>query len=647
MGPSKQQVHSLRRLAALVLCFLLCVTLLPTGARALEGSTGALRWSLQGGTLTVSGTGEMPEYSDANMPPWYDSADAINRVVVEQGVTSVGALAFYGCEALSAVSLPSGLTAIGDRAFKNCAALPYLRLPSGLTAIGDAAFESCAALDGITLPESLRSIGSYAFMRCTSLSSITVPAGVTDFGMVVFTYCTGLVQAVVRCPVEKLPDWTFYGCTALAAVSLPSSVKTTGENAFYDCENLDTVYYSGPASDTLDRELGAEEATRRTELQDNGEAGIGTSSSSTFDEDTATKTTTTVTNTENSTITEKTQTSYTYTVDGEDTPMDNAFSAAAAGVDVGVDSKSSTTISAILQDPEGWGELTNAADSAVTRQENENKDRDNPNSADDGTVKIDVRLDGSTVSGKDLDVLVSDKTMLTVTTGDGCTWRLDAVSRGKDSFVGEEYDLNFSVKKLSENDTKIESDSVYQVNFATATDFGATVKIPLAVSEARQYATLYARNRSEYTQLATVIVDENGFACLPVGALNKKTDYYIGINVPGADTAEALIPESLRQEYGVDYTLTDASGQQYEVGARTSRWGITGRQFAIYVAIAFGAIVLVVSGVTITLHKMKQSKMKYAALATEDTEDEINEDALRLKIMQEMLEEAKKQKEKK
>ena len=90
----KRLLNSIRGLVASC-CLLLC--LLPTPAYAAGGTTGDLKWSLSGGTLSITGKGDMPDYTDAVMPPWYDSASAITRISVGEGITSIGDLAFYGC----------------------------------------------------------------------------------------------------------------------------------------------------------------------------------------------------------------------------------------------------------------------------------------------------------------------------------------------------------------------------------------------------------------------------------------------------------------------------------------------------------------------------------------------------------------------
>ncbi len=112
-----------------------------------------MSWTLdESGTLTVSGTGAMPDWIYAETP-WFWHNGSIRRVVVEEGVTTVGAYAFNGCYFLTEVVLPEGLTSINNDAFCNCSQLASVQVPESLTAIGDRAFGSCWALTAIQLPE--------------------------------------------------------------------------------------------------------------------------------------------------------------------------------------------------------------------------------------------------------------------------------------------------------------------------------------------------------------------------------------------------------------------------------------------------------------------------------------------------------------
>ena len=630
MGRTKRQ-HHIVRLCALALCLLLTLSVLPGRAYALSGTTGGLDWSLSGGTLRISGTGAMLNYTDGGMAPWYHAAEGINRIVVEEGVTSVGSLAFYGCSAAVRASLPSTVTAIGDRAFKNCASLTYAALPEGLEYIGEAAFEGCGVLNGIILPESLRTIGNFAFDRCAGLTSIVIPAGVTELGMVVFYNCTGLTRAEIRCPIDKLPDWFFYGCTSLTEVKLPETVTETGDQAFHNCEKLSVVHYSGAASETISDALRADETTRHAEVNQQGGTVSTTVSSTTYHEETATATTVEVTQTEQAVITETTTTNYTYTVDGTEVSMEEALNAAEEET-VEVTVQAGTTITATVSGSDGWKEVTAAAREAAS------------NRSDTGRVEVQVQLTGSAVSGTDLSKLVGVDTALTVSTSQGCSWSVDTARQSSVNFGRGEIDLDFSVQLLEQSVQGIASDTVYQVGFASDIGFQTTVGVPVKVSNTLQTATLFEKNSSSLVELSSVVVDRDGYAWFPVETLSQTSEYYVAIDEEYAATDNAFIPGSLQDSYGVDYddTLTDASGTRYQVGERESRWGITGKQFTIYVAIGLGALVLITSGVMITLNRINKSKAKYAAMAAADAaEYELDEDALRLQIMQEMLEEAR------
>ena len=90
------------------------------------------------------------------------------------GITSIGAYAFYECTSLALTSLPDGLTSIGDRAFFGCTSLVLANLPDGLTSIGNQAFEDSTSLALTSLPDGLTSIGDRAFEGCISLAPILI-----------------------------------------------------------------------------------------------------------------------------------------------------------------------------------------------------------------------------------------------------------------------------------------------------------------------------------------------------------------------------------------------------------------------------------------------------------------------------------------
>ena len=105
-------------------------------------------WVLtENGDLTISGKGEMDDYSGEDSQPWAVYSLEIRSVTVEKKITSIGDAAFYGeYENLKTVRLPDTLERIGDHAFEGCLKLEKIDLPEVITEIGVDAFKDCDAL---------------------------------------------------------------------------------------------------------------------------------------------------------------------------------------------------------------------------------------------------------------------------------------------------------------------------------------------------------------------------------------------------------------------------------------------------------------------------------------------------------------------
>ena len=216
--------------AALLLAALVCFVFCASAQDAKSGSCGeALQWTLEDGTLTISGTGEMADYS-RNQAPWVP--ETVTRVIVEEGVTSISENAFRINFSLEQVTLPASLRSIGKTAFWQCASLQKAELAEGLQTIGAQAFKGCKALQEITLPQSLESIGDEAFSGCEALPLLslgpkmkTVPAGA-------FSDCKALRTATLDDAITAVGDNAFFRCAALQQIALPQSLQTIGRNAF-------------------------------------------------------------------------------------------------------------------------------------------------------------------------------------------------------------------------------------------------------------------------------------------------------------------------------------------------------------------------------------------------------------------------------
>ena len=231
----------------------LCVCLLTLGlcgrmeaAEVVDsGSCGeSLTWSLDGdGVLTIRGTGEMADYQ-AYSTPWENNSWRIKSVVVESGVTSIGANAFYYVVNATTITLPTSVTKIGAGAFSYCSALTSITLPNRVTSIGAETFSYCYALTSITLPNRVTSIGERAFSYCSALTGITLPDSVTEIGTYAFIECSALKSITLSDRITEIGERTFFGCSALTSVTLPDSVTEIGKYAFYKCDALTSIALS-------------------------------------------------------------------------------------------------------------------------------------------------------------------------------------------------------------------------------------------------------------------------------------------------------------------------------------------------------------------------------------------------------------------
>ena len=200
---------------------------------------GLIRWSLdEEGTLIISGTGQMPNYS---MFPWEGIKAQIIKVVIENGITSVAGSAFNNCGHLKTVLIPQTVTVIEGSAFENCEELTTVGLSNGLKFINMRAFANCKGIKKITIPSTVTNIFESAFQGCTGLESVYVPNSVIGISAAAFRECVSLKAIYLPPSIEYINQMTFWGCSSLKSVRLPENVKSIGAGAFNGCENLSMI----------------------------------------------------------------------------------------------------------------------------------------------------------------------------------------------------------------------------------------------------------------------------------------------------------------------------------------------------------------------------------------------------------------------
>ncbi|MBQ6984078.1 MAG: leucine-rich repeat domain-containing protein [Paludibacteraceae bacterium] len=206
-----------------------------------------LKWTLNDGTLTISGTGDMEDFGYnsrtgvSNIPTWYAYRKSIRYINIAKGVTSIGEYAFKDCKRLKAISIPKGVTRIGDSAFLRCTHLQSVTIPEGVETLEYGTFEDCKRLTTVCLPNSLKRIGTAAFSGCYALSNITIPNGVTEIGQHAFYWCKSLLSVTIPNSVTKIGHGAFELCIFLREVHLCVGVTTIESVAFEFCFFLKSV----------------------------------------------------------------------------------------------------------------------------------------------------------------------------------------------------------------------------------------------------------------------------------------------------------------------------------------------------------------------------------------------------------------------
>lgn len=152
-------------------------------------------WSLKNGVLNISGTGDMYAYNSAYRPDWENAKDVITEVIIEDGITSLGNMAFMEYPSLKSVTLPNSLEVIGANAFTRCKSLSKVSWGSGLKEIGMSAFSNCPITSAV-LPEGLTTLGTQAFSG-SALMEIKLPSTIETFDADVFRGCNELASVEI------------------------------------------------------------------------------------------------------------------------------------------------------------------------------------------------------------------------------------------------------------------------------------------------------------------------------------------------------------------------------------------------------------------------------------------------------------------
>lgn len=587
----RKKMNMVWRFAALFLAIVFAVSAISVCGQlsvsaAESGSCGNnLQWSYTVGTLIITGSGDMFNFSERNMAPWYDFANDIVRVVLPKELSNIGRYAFCECKNLRFITIPDSVTAIGDMAFYDCENLEMLSLGKSLRRIGYNAFYNCKSLKDVRLPYGLESIGYQAFYRCESLTNVTVPADVKEMGTSVFAYCKSLIRAVVNARLTTLPGWTFFGCENLKDVVLCETFDTVGSYTFRNCDELSVVYFEGDDKKTENILQGIIESLpsfseagyispvtpndviSSDKVVDNND-GTLTQSNTTIREDEHVKVVTSV---------DRTQSTSTIGSDGEIIPP--------------TDSKDSYTANLIVtvEDGQGWDSVQAAIQDAL-------KDLDNTYSTSSKLENTQLTLqikDGGFKGESILSEIAKRDIKVTVITSSGSEWRFEGENVDLDEIPSN---INFSYMLYNASDEiceKLGSEFCYMLKFDQSAVMKAEVLIALPSAEYSNAFLYQIENNGKFTLLQSVAVDQNANAHFFLASVDADTEYIIGLNVPGESTENVLIPDELLPQYGGNAADRLTKWEFVTTGVKSS-WGLSVKQVTwIMVGVLVGCIVIV------------------------------------------------------
>lgn len=301
---NKRYLKLKRVLGVSMIILSLLIMWMPKITRAENNNCGEnVTWSINdSGTLTISGTGAMYDFNGTDTVVGWTPAN-VREVVIEEGVTSIGARAFADCSSLRSVSVPATLTSIGTYAFGGCDALSDVTYAGTETAwksisigsdrggatstssgngalsvvtyhwndgttsnyCGDnvkwtldaegnlnitgsgamydyiSTFYNNSSIKNVVIGSGVTNISGNAFMGCSNLAGVTIPDTVRTIGSNAFSRDTSIKALTLPAGITDIASGAFDGCTGIVTISLPSGMSALRGNTFSGCSGVTSI----------------------------------------------------------------------------------------------------------------------------------------------------------------------------------------------------------------------------------------------------------------------------------------------------------------------------------------------------------------------------------------------------------------------
>lgn len=249
----------MKKLLSVLLALALVLTCIPAGTIAVAAATNQcgdnITYTIEDGVLTLSGSGDMWHYDFwSNTVPWDSEKGKITKVVVEEGITSLGTNAFCDFVMLTEVELPSTIQRMGMNAFAGCVWLKELTIPADMESFDTSAFANCSSMleykvapenthfsaeEGVLFSADKTVLWSYPIG--VAWETYEMPDTVESVEAYAFSEAANLVEIQFSENLKYIKDEAFHNCVGLTEIELPEGFLSTGGGAFQGCENLKKI----------------------------------------------------------------------------------------------------------------------------------------------------------------------------------------------------------------------------------------------------------------------------------------------------------------------------------------------------------------------------------------------------------------------
>lgn len=200
-----------------------------------------------------------PLYYGRNL---YMDGELLTEISIPSTVKAVNTAAFYGCSA-SSVTLHSKLTTIGNMAFAGCENLTEISIPNSVTSLGDTAFRDCTALKKVSVGNGITKLGINVFLNCGQIeyteygNALYLGNSTNGNVMLIGAKNTEITSCTIAETCKLIASDAFRNCASLNEIVIPENITIVSEGAFRDCTALKRVEWNATKATSVTSTIAA------------------------------------------------------------------------------------------------------------------------------------------------------------------------------------------------------------------------------------------------------------------------------------------------------------------------------------------------------------------------------------------------------